>query len=779
MSSVSLNIGLKALLTSQAALDTVGHNVSNANTPGYSRQNLLISASPSILLRGLNIGNGVQGDVVLRTADDLLTRRLVGQASSIQQLETRLNGMTQVESLLGEPGERGLNALMQSFFSSLSSLAASPEDVVLRTGLVQSTQSLTSRFQELANSLATVRGDSARQVEAQVDRVNTLSDQISKLNAEIGGFEGTGAPANDLRDQRDEALRQLGELMNISYSENPGGTVTVLASGAVLVGSGRAYAMDALVRNDGSVSVRVEGNPNPITIKGGTIGGLVQLSQDFIPGLRSRFNDLAKSMILELNRAHSTGIPASGAFRTLTGVYAVQDSNSDGQVTDELLSQAGLPIDPTSGALYVNVSSEATGEFTTQRIDIDANATTVGDVIDGLNSVPHLSATLDSFGRLQISADDGFRFDFSRRVNPHPDVGSTFGGGFASLGAGSDGPYNLTSGDTLSVSGPGGAFTVTFNGSDFADISQATADEIANVINADPNVSTSGMRAVVSGERVFLQSLTNGASSSFTVSGGSSLGVLGWTPATTVNGQAHSVDVALTGRYTGATNESYTFVPSADGTIGTTPGLSVQVLDSTGRQVASLDVGANYQPGTALELPNGLSVSFGLGDLSATDHDRFAVETLADSDTADVLVAFGVNAFLTGTDASDIALRRDIEQDSNLIASSMTGAEGDNTILNEVLATQRATIEALGDKSLGEYYGDIIGGVGFDIDVARNAQAVEQSVQESLNARRAQIAGVSVDEELVNMIQYQQAYGSAAQYIQTVNRTFDDLLNIL
>jgi flagellar hook-associated protein 1 len=779
MSSVSLHIGLKALLTSQAALDTVGHNVSNANTPGYSRQSLLVSASPSILLRGLNIGNGVQGDLVLRTADDLLTRRLIGQAASIQQLETRLNGMTQVESLLGEPGERGLNALMQSFFSSLSALAASPEDVVLRTGLVQSTQSLTSRFQELANSLATVRGDSARQVEAQVERVNTLSDQISKLNSEIAGFEGAGTSANDLRDQRDEALRQLGELMTISYSENPGGTVTVLASGAVLVGSGRAYEMNATVRNDGSVSVTVEGNGNPISIRGGTIGGLVQLSQDFIPGLRSRFNDLARSMILELNRAHSTGIPATGAFRTLTGAYGMHDSNGDGQLADELLTRAGLALDPTSGALYVNVTSESTGEFTTRRVDIDANVTTVGDLIDELNGIPHVSATLDSFGRLQIAADDGYRFDFSRRVNPHPDGNATFGGGFASLGAGADGPYNLANGDTLSVAGPGGAFTVTLDAADFADISQATADELAAAINSDPSVSTSGMRAVVSGGRLFLQSSTSGPSASFTVTGGTALGALGWSPATTASGQAHAVAVSITGRYTGTTNERYTFVPSIDGTVGTTPNLTVQVLDSTGRQVASLDVGANYQPGTALDLPNGLSVSFGLGDLSATDHDQFALEALADSDTSDVLVGFGINAFLTGTDASDVALRADIEQDPSLIASSMTGAAGDNTVLNEILAAQRVTIAALGDKSLGEDYGDIIGGVGFDIDVARNAQAVEQSVQDSLSARRAQIAGVNVDEELVNMIQYQQAYGSAAQFIQVVNRTFDDLLNIL
>ncbi|MBI5364841.1 MAG: flagellar hook-associated protein FlgK [Planctomycetes bacterium] len=779
MASVSLNVGLKALLTAQSALDTVGHNVSNANTPGYSRQSLQISASPSIFVRGIAIGNGVDANVVLRTADDLLTRRLVQQTASIQQLETRVNGMSQVEALIGEPGDRGLNALMQNFFSSLSSLAASPEDVVLRTGLVQSTQSLTGRFQDLASSLATVRSDSARQVEAQVDRVNTLSQQVASLNREIGGFEGTGVPANDLRDQRDEALKKLGELLNINYTENPGGTVTVLASGAVLVGSTRAYEMSAAVKNDGSVTVHVEGNPNAVGVRGGTIGGLVTLSQDFIPSLRERFNTLAKNMILELNRSHSTGIPASGAFQAITGAYSIQDQDNDGEIEDELLSSSGLPFDVQDGALYLNVVDDSDGSFTTKRIDIDHDVTTVGDLLGAINATPHVSAALDSFGRIQIASDDGYRFDFSRRVNPRPDTSGTFGSGAASLGATADGPYNLSNGDTLTVNGPSGAFTVTFSSADFADISQASANEIADAINADPSVSGSGMRAVGSGGKVFLQSLATGTTANFTVSGGSALTALGWSAGLSATGQDHEVDVRAGGEYTGSTNARYTLAPTTDGTIGTTPGLTVGVFDDSGLQVGTLDVGAGYQPGTELDLPNGLKVSFGFGQISATNQDQVTIEALADSDTADVLVALGVNSFLTGTDASDIALRRDIESDSDLLASSMTGAEGDNTILNEMLSTQRAALGGLGDKNLGEYYGDVVGNVGFDIDVARNAQEVEQFLFDSLSERRQQVAGVNVDEELVNMIQFQQAYGAAAQFIQTVNRVQDDLLSIL
>ena len=109
MPNVGLNIGLKALLTAQTALDNVGHNISNASTPGYSRQHVLISADPAITVRGLAIGNGVSAQQILRTVDLLVQRRLVQQQGSISQLNQRLTGMSQVESLFAEPPLSGFS----------------------------------------------------------------------------------------------------------------------------------------------------------------------------------------------------------------------------------------------------------------------------------------------------------------------------------------------------------------------------------------------------------------------------------------------------------------------------------------------------------------------------------------------------------------------------------------------------------------------------------------------------------------------------------------------
>ena len=134
---LGLNIGLKSLLTAQAGLDTVGHNIANANTLGYSRQNLHVSTSPGLNLRGLVLGTGVQADVVRRTTDILLNARLVRQTSTLGRIDSRLTAMSDAEAFLGTTAGTGINVMLQDWFGGLSTLSTAPEDPVLRSGAVQ------------------------------------------------------------------------------------------------------------------------------------------------------------------------------------------------------------------------------------------------------------------------------------------------------------------------------------------------------------------------------------------------------------------------------------------------------------------------------------------------------------------------------------------------------------------------------------------------------------------------------------------------------------------
>jgi len=778
MASIGLNIGLKALLASQSALDSVGHNVANANTPGYSRQRLEVSSSGSVLLRGLSLGNGVDSRVVRRTADALINKRLILQGASRSRLASRIDGLSEIETLLGEPGELGLSALINKFYGSLSDLASAPGELVQRTGVIESGARMTAQLQQLVGSFGSLQANTAEKISSQVDEVNILSQQILQLNQEIARSESANIPANDLRDQRELVLGELGELIDITFHESSNSVVQVYSQGRILVGQASFQELTAATTPEGGVTIQLGSSQQPLAVKGGSIGGLLNLGQSFLPELTENLDRFATNLIFEMNKVHSTGLSSSNGFTQLTANYAFVDSDNDGSVNDELVSKA-LPFETKDGMFHVNVTNPLDGSVQTTSIAIDTARTTVGALVAALDAVPELQAGIDSLGRLQVFGSNGYSFDFSRRINPKPDQLGTFGGGQASLGAAADGPYALSDGDTLDFTGPLGAFSVTLNSADFADITRATAQELAAVLNTDAGFSANGLTAVSPNGRLAIQTVSQGSTQTFGVTGGSALSTLGWTAGTVVSGHDTSVAVSISGNYTGTENHVFRFVAKTDGVIGTTQGLTVDVIDDQGNTVGTLDVGENYEPGSELTFAEGLTVRVGFGEISASNHDSFTVTALADSDTSDVLGALGMNALFIGTGASDISMRTDILNDPRLLSASVTGAEGDNATLLELLDVQNQKLGGLQEQTLGSYYGSFVGGIGFEVSFASNALDVEEFLHDSLVARREQVSGVNVDEELVNMIQFEQAFATAAQFIQVVSQTQDELLALI
>lgn len=776
MANVSLNIGLEALLSSQSALDTIGHNIANANTLGYSRQDLALSPARAQQLRGLRVGTGVQSDVVTRTVDELLNRRMVAQIASMSRFDTKLVNMQGIEALLGEPGSAGIATLLDGFFASMAELSSDVADPVRRTSVVESASSLTGRFRELGRGLADARDDAVSEIRFAVRNANLRGDEIVRLSRQIVTQEATGAPANDLRDQRDEALRELAKIVDIEVQENGGG-VQVLVDGRLFVGQSGVSEL-SVVRHGGGVDFHLGGGDNPVSMRGGQLGGLSAFISEFVPELESDLDELARQLILEVNRVHSTGVPPDGGFRSLTGSSAVVDGDGDGDYLDERLASAGLPFEVRDGILVVQIVDESTGQRTAHQLAIDPARMTVGGLIAALNDVPGLEASLDPGGHVRLGAEAGTRFDFARGLDARPDKLGSFGGARASIGSGTDAPFALSGGDTLTLTGPAGTYTVTFDPTDFAEIGQATAAEVAAAINADPGTAVNGLQAASVGGQLVLQSLGEGSAFGFDVTAGSALGTLGLAPGTTVSGHDAAVVVTLAGSHAGPGNRNLSFRPTMDGEIGTTPGLQVEVFDMTGALVTTLDVGAGYQPGAELDVVDGVRASFGFGILSATHNDRFDATLVAASDSSDLLVAVGLGSFFEGTGMADIAVRSDIAADPSRLATSDDGSAGDNGALLRLLALQESTAAGLG-ASLGEFYDGIVGDVGFQIQSTEKSLEVESSLVDSLTARREQVSGVNMDEELVDMIRFEQAFGAAAQFIQVVNSINDEILNLI
>jgi len=779
-----MSAGLRALTAARMGMQTAGNNVANANTAGYSRQRVELSASlPFGIGRGMQIGTGVEVANISRIVDDGLERRLQMQLGMVGAAEVDKFRYDEIESILGEP-EGGLSDHLADLFGTVGRLMSDPADPALRGGVVQAGNVLSQGFQMVSRRFAELQGSTFDEVRGLLREVNQRAGAIAELNEQIIAVEASGAVANDLRDTRSQHIKQLGTLLDTNAIERGNGCVDVLVGGHLLVAGNRASTLAAGKDGNGKTEVRVGGANSKATVREGRIAALLQQESGELPGIAGRIDQLARNTILEWNRLHSTGMPRTGPFRSLTSAYGAGDGDGDGTRGDELLSQSGFAFDVQQGDLWVSVTHGATGAMERTKIAIDPRSMTLQDVAAAITGIDHLTASVDPTGKLRITADDGYGFDFSPRLDPAPDGEGTFGGRAPAIGSQAQGPFDL-SGQTFPVSfavttGTAGAPTVTpvtLDATDFADPSNATAAELAAAINGD--LGAAGTAFDVGG-RLVIRSAQSGVTAQLGLANtgaGTVLADLGLSTATAV-GRDRAVAVAIEGTYTGAGNEQFTFVPAGDGQIGRTEDLKVNVYDHAGQFVTAVDVGAGYQAGEPIELGNGIEVSFGPGSISATQGQAFAMDALADSDTTDLLVAVGMNAFFLGTSAADIEVNEDLLTDPDRLCAGIGTATGDAGNLARLSGLRAVDLEALGRNSLEDFYADVVGDVGFATAAAGDTLDAQDQLLAHLQAERDSVSGVNIDEEMVDMMQFQQSYEAAARFIAVAQQMTDTLINL-
>jgi flagellar hook-associated protein 1 FlgK len=778
-----IGAGLRALTAARIGMQTAGNNVANANTPGYSRQRVeLVSSLPFAVGRGLQIGSGVDVAAITRLFDDGIERRLRIQSGVVAEAQVDLSRLDELESLLAEP-DSGLSSTLSAFFGAVSRLQTDPADRALRSGVVQSGSDLAQGFQLLSRRMGDLGTNTFTEVRGLVRLGNDLASSIAELNGQIAALEAHGSPANDLRDTRAQQVKKLAELVDVNAIERSSGAVDVLVGGQLLVAGSRAAALTVDKTGSSTTLLRVTGG-SPIQPREGRIAALLRHEQQELPRYGERVDRLARNLILEVNRLHTTGMPRSGPFSALLSHYGAADGDGDGVRGDELLSQGGLPFQVERGELWIAVTDLATGAMQRTRIAVDPSAMSLRDVANALSQVEHVSATIDPSGRLRVAADAGFGFDFSTRLDPRPDALGTFGGGNAAIGSSAAGPFDL-SGQTFPVSftvttGTPAAplvSTVTLDATDFVNPGAATAEELAAAINADAGAAVT---AAAVGGRLVVRSDASGAGTQLAlanVGAGTALAAIGLSTAP-ARGQDHGVEVAVEGAFTGSGNGRFTFAAEGDGQIGVTQGLRVRVLDEHGQLVTTLDVGAGYEPGEPLDLGNGVKVSFGAGEIAGSSGHAFALDLLADSDSSDILVALGMNSFFHGTGAADIEVNAGMAANIDLFAAGLGTADGDAGNLDRMIALRGSDVADLGDHTLENFWADVVGEVGFATAGAEQTLASQGQLLQHLEAERESISGVNIDEEMMDMVRYQQSFEAAARFLSTVQELTQTLINI-
>jgi flagellar hook-associated protein 1 FlgK len=313
-----LSIAGQALITQQQAIHVTGHNIANVNTPGYSRQKLIMA--PNVAFDSVVgiMGNGVSADEIERVYDRFLTAQINNEIQVMGRWDAQKQSVESLEVIFNETYGSGLNQAMSEFWNSWQALTNNPSGPTERQILVTRGQILTTTFNKLDADLSQAQQDLDRSIVGTIEDINELSVQLANLNQKIVSFETVTQTANDYRDKRDVVLRELAELIDINaYEDNDGAVSVLIANGRPLVSGSSVWQLSTETNGAGLQDVVwVDGAGNTVNINadiaGGRLKGWLETRDSTIADLLNRLDTLAQTIMTEVNNLHQGGFDLNG-----------------------------------------------------------------------------------------------------------------------------------------------------------------------------------------------------------------------------------------------------------------------------------------------------------------------------------------------------------------------------------------------------------------------------------------------------------------------------------
>lgn len=231
------------------------------------------------------------------------------------------------------------------------------------------------------------------------------------------------------------------------------------------------------------------------------------------------------------------------------------------------------------------------------------------------------------------------------------------------------------------------------------------------------------------------------------------------------------------GVVSGAANNTYQFTFLSSGTVGVTSGLQVQVTDQTGSVVEVLDVGQGYEAGQPIKTASGVTLTLSSGTVVAGD--SLSTRSIGHSDTAGILTALGLNTFFTGTDATSLKVNELLTQNPDMLSTSRTGQPGDSSNLQRFVALQDVPLMTGGRQTLSQYFNQIVTDVGTQVSSLNQQSDTNQVLMTRLREQQQGVSGVDVNEEMLEVMKFQQMFQSASKFISVVNDMYQQLFQSL
>jgi flagellar hook-associated protein 1 FlgK len=404
----SIQMASGALQANDIALQVVGQNIANANTPGYLREVVNFEPGPTQDQGALTLGTGVLVHSITQQINSFLETQLRSANADQANADTVQQNYSQLESILGALNNgSNLSSTMNSFFSSIANVLNSPQDQSVREDAVLQGQSLVGAINSMESQAEQLRSTVDGQINSMAGDINTLTTQIANLNVKIAQITGGGqsdSAAVGLTDQRNQAVSNLSKLIGVHVTDQPDGSVIVDLNGAGLVNEGTAQQVSVSYSSDRGMTIstiKINGTNAVVDPPSGQLRGLLTSRDQVLGGFEDQLNAFAGTLANEFNKVYSGGQGLSG-YSQITGTNAVTSA-------DASLDQAGLPFAPTNGSFQIIVTNQKTNASTTTTVPVTllgpGHTTSLNGLAAEINGISGLSAQVVN-GKLSISATD-------------------------------------------------------------------------------------------------------------------------------------------------------------------------------------------------------------------------------------------------------------------------------------------------------------------------------------------------------------------------------------
>ena len=377
------NIARSGIQAHQQGLATTSHNISNINTKGYSRQEVVLETNRPA--EGV-IGSGVQVTHVRRIVDSFIENQLTAGNEDLGFISSRTTFLSQADGIVTETENAGLSHGITEFFNALRDVATNPESPIQRTVVLAKAQTLTQVFVDHASAFNQIRLDANQEIRRHVETINGLAGRVASLNDEIFKAESSGREAPDLRDQRTVLINDIAELVDIEQVQLRDG-IGINVGGQLLVGGNHANALTTIPDADNPpfedvAFVRSDGNAFAIShkIQGGKIGGLLVARDADVVAFQDRLDRLAAVLVNELNQQHEVGYGLDDStgqlfFSALSPQAPLADDQNSGTAVGT--SVAITPVTGPPLQTFQNYEVQFSGAATFDVVNIDTGITVV------------------------------------------------------------------------------------------------------------------------------------------------------------------------------------------------------------------------------------------------------------------------------------------------------------------------------------------------------------------------------------------------------------------